>query len=224
MSGSRNNLVIEGALEEGEARRALEEAGLGASLTPEQRARLGGFFELRARWGGTHNLSGPQALADLRTDLIDAVAAWGVMEGDAPLAGGGARPLADIGSGSGAPGLLVACLDPARPLWLVEPLAKRCAFLRTAAHQLGLEEVRVFRERWPSAQVDALGPCAAVSRAVVSPEEWPPLAARPQVSAVVQLLAHKRPEWPLAGFSLAAEVRYVAPDGGERLARRWERG
>lgn len=206
-----------------EALSALEGARLSVSLSAEQWARASRFFALRAQWGVTHNLSGPQALADLRTDLIDAVAVWAALEGVAPVEGG-ARPLADVGSGSGVPGLLVGCLDPARPLWLVEPLAKRCAFLRTAAHQLGLGGARVFRERWPSAQVDSLGPCVAVSRAVVSPDEWPALAARPQVSAVVQLLAHRRPEWPLEGFSLAAEVSYVAPDGGERVVRRWERG
>lgn len=204
-----------------EARAALAAAGLAVELDDERWGRVARFFELRARWAGTHNLSGPQALADLRADLLDAAAVWAALGGGEA---GDAPPLADVGSGSGAPGLLVACLAPTRPLWLVEPLAKRCAFLRTAAHALELTEVRVFRERWPSARVDALGPCVAVSRAVVSPEEWPHLAARPQVSAVVQLLAQRRPAWPLAGFSLAAEVRYVAPDGGERVARRWTRG
>jgi 16S rRNA G527 N7-methylase RsmG len=192
---------------------ALSRAGLSAELSQEQATRVARFFLTRAQWSKTHNLSGPQALEVLSTDLVDAVAVAAVLD---PL-----LPLSDVGSGSGVPGMLVACLEPSRSVRLVEPLAKRCAFLRTVSHQLGLSEVKVYRDKWPCAAVEALGPTQVVSRAVVSPEAWPQLAQGPQSAHIIQMLAHLRPEWPLEGYQLASEVSYTVHGGGERLVRRW---
>jgi 16S rRNA (guanine527-N7)-methyltransferase len=50
-----------------------------------------------------------------------------------------AGPLVDIGSGGGFPGLVLACCR-ADPIHLVEPRAKRAAFLDTAANDLGIAE------------------------------------------------------------------------------------
>lgn len=60
------------------------------------------------------------------------------------LAPGG---LLDVGSGNGSPGLVVALLDPRRPVILLEPRARRWAFLREAARTAGREDVRVLKER-----------------------------------------------------------------------------
>ena len=184
-------------------------------ITDAQAQRLLSFIDLRAAWSKTHNLSGPRALALVGTDIADAVAVWCCRDASTPLL--------DVGSGSGAPGLMVACLDPDQPIHLVEPIAKRCAFMRTAAHRLGLTQVRVHRGRWPSPELDALGEVTPISRAVVSPEVWPGLAQRPHLSSMMQLLALQRPEWPLEGYELIKEVSYVDPEGGARLARRWSR-
>ena len=192
---------------------ALSRAGLSAKLSQEQATRVARFFLTRAQWSKTHNLSGPQALDVLSTDLVDAVAVASILAPDLPLS--------DVGSGSGVPGMLVACLEPTRAVRLVEPLAKRCAFLRTVAHKLGLSEVKVYRDKWPCAAVEALGPTQVVSRAVVSPESWPQLASGPQSAHIIQMLAHLRPEWPLEGYQLASEVSYTVHGGGERLVRRW---
>lgn len=51
-------------------------------------------------------------------------------------------PLLDIGSGGGFPGLVLA-LSVTTPVHLVEPRAKRAAFLVDAAEALGLEHVTV---------------------------------------------------------------------------------
>lgn len=52
----------------------------------------------------------------------------------------------DIGSGAGLPGLVVALLSD-RPVTLVEPRAKRVAFLKDAAFALGLNNVAVHHGR-----------------------------------------------------------------------------
>ncbi len=62
----------------------------------------------------------------------------------APLAGMAVRgPVIDLGSGGGLPGIPVAVAWPRLRVVLVEPRAKRVAFLRAAVAALGLENVGV---------------------------------------------------------------------------------
>jgi 16S rRNA (guanine527-N7)-methyltransferase len=54
----------------------------------------------------------------------------------------------DVGSGAGLPGLVLALTRPDTSVYLVEPLARRVAFLNEAVGRLGLEEsVTVIRAR-----------------------------------------------------------------------------
>ncbi len=72
----------------------------------------------------------------------------------------------DIGTGAGLPGIPVAIAEPQRQVYLVEPVAKRAAFLELAVERLGLENVDVLVQRAEdvSKQVDV---CFA--RAVAPP-------------------------------------------------------
>ena len=55
--------------------------------------------------------------------------------------------VADIGSGAGLPGLVMAIRRPDLEVTLVEPLLRRTTFLEEAVAQLGLENVVVHRGR-----------------------------------------------------------------------------
>jgi 16S rRNA (guanine527-N7)-methyltransferase len=55
--------------------------------------------------------------------------------------------LADIGSGAGLPGIVLAIMLPQIRVILVEPLARRTAFLLECAAELGLDNVEVRRAR-----------------------------------------------------------------------------
>ena len=55
--------------------------------------------------------------------------------------------LADLGSGAGLPGLVLAMLLPAAEVVLVEPMARRTVFLSECAESLGLSKVRIERGR-----------------------------------------------------------------------------
>ena len=57
------------------------------------------------------------------------------------------EPYADVGSGGGYPGLVVAILQPDSPVTLVEPLQKRARLLEAMAAELGLANVRVLPDR-----------------------------------------------------------------------------
>ena len=200
---------------------ALHHAKIEYTLTQDQIDRLLLFFRLRTEWNQVHNLTGPKATLLKSTDLIDAFAVSLCMDMSIPLV--------DIGTGSGVPGLLVACLHPEHPIYLIEPSSKRCAFLKTALFQIGLKHVHVHRTRWPSQKLDHLDAIQPISRAVVSPEKWPYLAIQtesqsaPQVPHLLQMLALHRPSGPLPEYQCTQEIGYFDPEGGQRCVRKWSR-
>jgi len=55
--------------------------------------------------------------------------------------------LLDVGAGNGSPGLVLALLDPRRSVTLLEPRARRWAFLKEAARAAGRPEVVALRAR-----------------------------------------------------------------------------
>jgi len=55
--------------------------------------------------------------------------------------------VADVGSGAGLPGLVLAIARPDVTFTLIEPMERRCDWLRTEADRLGLDNVTVVRAR-----------------------------------------------------------------------------
>lgn len=64
----------------------------------------------------------------------------------APMVPEGAS-VADLGSGAGLPGLVLALARPDLHVTLIEPMARRVAFLEEAVQSLGLDRVEVVRVR-----------------------------------------------------------------------------
>ncbi len=78
----------------------------------------------------------------------------------------GAGVLVDIGSGGGFPGLVLACCR-SEPIHLVEPRAKRAAFLSSTAEELGIgERVTVHASKIERVELPPVG--AITARAVAS--------------------------------------------------------
>jgi 16S rRNA (guanine527-N7)-methyltransferase len=66
-----------------------------------------------------------------------------------------ARRIADLGSGAGLPGLVLAAALPGARVDLIESLERKCAFLRDAIQRMGLTNATVVCERsedWASAE------------------------------------------------------------------------
>ncbi len=79
----------------------------------------------------------------------------------------GARQIADIGSGAGFPGLVLAAALPDSRVALVESSSKKCAYLRRAVEAMGLENVEAVAARaedW----TDGLGRCDVVTARAVA--------------------------------------------------------
>ena len=117
----------------------------------------------------------------------------------------------DVGTGGGAPGLALALLRPDVELTLVEPRAKRIAFLRTALGALQRADVEVERARCEALPNAAWN--VACSRATLPPAEWLEEGTRLATSAVWVLLA-RAPTPAARGWRVERELEYRWPLGG----------
>jgi 16S rRNA (guanine527-N7)-methyltransferase len=102
------------------------------------RERLASYLDLLAAWGARVNLTGARTPGERVRVLVAPV-----MPAAALVVG----RLLDIGSGNGSPGLVLALLRPELPATLLEPRARRWAFLREAARAGGRQDVEVLRAR-----------------------------------------------------------------------------
>jgi 16S rRNA (guanine527-N7)-methyltransferase len=78
--------------------------------------------------------------------------------------------LVDVGSGAGLPGIVLALARPDVEVVLLEPLARRVAFLEECRSRLGLDSVAVYRGRAEDPDVvDVLGGVDVVTARAVAP-------------------------------------------------------
>ncbi|KKI21040.1 MULTISPECIES: 16S rRNA (guanine(527)-N(7))-methyltransferase RsmG [unclassified Leucobacter] len=115
----------------------------------------------------------------------------------APLITSGAR-VADIGTGGGMPGLVLAIVRPDARFLLIEPMERRCAWLSEQIERLGLENVEVRRGRAEEYH-DAFEVDQVTARAVT--------ALRTLVPITAPLLRDGGEMLFLKGTSVEAEIR-----------------
>lgn len=100
--------------------------------------RLARYLECLQRWSQKINLTGAEtAEAAVRMLVLPVLGAETLLSGS----------VIDVGSGNGSPGLVLAAQRPDLGFTLLEPRAKRWAFLREAVREMGVENVSVVRER-----------------------------------------------------------------------------
>lgn len=113
------------------------------------------------------------------TSIRDSQRAWRVHVVDsleaAPLVARFAGPIADVGSGGGAPGIPLAAAFPERPVTLIESQARKCRFLERfiAGSPGGFANLSVVCGRVEEQPVDAFG--VAIAKALAPPPvalEW----------------------------------------------------
>ena len=147
----------------GDARATLAHAAeaLGVMLDERQSEGLLDYLSLLARWNRVYNLTAvrdPQEM--LVQHLLDALAVIPILgrlvAGD-PRAHAGSTTealraldglrVADIGSGAGIPGLVLAIACPSVHLLSIEPVGKKCAFQQQVASELALAHVKIKQAR-----------------------------------------------------------------------------
>jgi 16S rRNA (guanine527-N7)-methyltransferase len=114
-------------------------AALGLALPAGAVDRLLAYQALLQRWNGTYNLTAVRDPAEMVTrHLLDSLVILPYVQGDT---------LADLGTGPGLPGIVLAIAAPGRQILLVDSNGKKVRFLREAIRTLGLEGVRAVQSR-----------------------------------------------------------------------------
>ena len=109
-----------------------EEFHAKTNVSQETLARLKAYADMLADWNARHNLVARSTLPDLwQRHMWDSAQL-------APLIPENAKTLADLGSGAGFPGLVLAAMRPDLTVTLHEATTKKCAFLQAAAERMGL--------------------------------------------------------------------------------------
>ncbi len=145
----------------------------------------------------------------------------------------GARSLVDVGSGAGFPGLPLKVARSDLEVAMVDAVGKKVAFIRHAISRLGLAGARAVHAR-AEGRPEAEGvprADAAVSRALMEPERWLPLAARYLLPGgrVLAMLGRAPAEKELertgrkSGLELTGLRRYALPfSGAPRAVARFD--
>lgn len=155
-------------------RRTLEQGvqALGLALHDGALEKLERYADRLLAWNRKVNLTAITDPAEMaEKHLVDSLA----LLPDAA----GATTLLDVGSGAGLPGIPLAIALPSLDVTCCDSVAKKVAFVKAVAAELGLRvrgvaaraEGEPEREGLPRAEV-------VVSRALADPERWLPLAAR----------------------------------------------
>lgn len=114
------------------------------SLSPEPLdeaavATLFAHYQELRRWSPKLALIGPGTAAEaLDRHYGESLAALPLLPPRLPPGAPPAPPLVDVGSGAGFPGFVLAAARPDLEVWLVEPRARKWAFLEAAARRAAL--------------------------------------------------------------------------------------
>ena len=129
--------------------------------------RLKAYAELVRSWAPRLDLVAPGDLDRLEERHIsDSLKALPLVAGAPP------GPAVDVGSGAGLPGIPLALADPSRHWRLLEPRAKRAAFLEEAVRALELDCEVLAQTAAEAARDPALARAhvVATARALAAPE------------------------------------------------------
>ena len=105
----------------------------GTDVSRETLARLSAYAALLVDWNSRHNLVSRAGLDDLWRRHF-----WDSAPSCCPLSRRKPSTLADLGSGAGFPGLVLAAMLRDLAVTLFEATTKKCAFLQAAAEAMSL--------------------------------------------------------------------------------------
>ena len=109
------------------------------NLDKEFYRRCDMYIKLLQQWGKVHNLTASLKYEEIEANILDSVYPLSFIEDF--------KSFADVGTGAGYPGMLLAIARPDVKAVLIEPRAKRVAFLNFVKSALKLQNVEVLQNR-----------------------------------------------------------------------------
>lgn len=133
-------------------------------MPPEQAARLQAYLDLLGRWNKVYNLTALRDPALMRSHhLDDSLSIVGPLKRHAE---GKPLNIADVGSGGGLPGVVLAITHPDWTVTCVDAVEKKARFVQQVALELGLPNLHSVHSRVE--QMPPAGADVVVSRAFAS--------------------------------------------------------
>ena len=167
--------------------------------------KMQAYAQMLAEQGELRGLIGPRELPRIwPRHILNCAAA----EKFLPL--GRDVTIADVGSGAGLPGIVLAIMRPDLKFFLIEPLARRAVWLEEVKQELGLDNVEILRSRsqdLPSEQKFS----AVTSRAVANLKKLVRISGK-LVAPRGRMLAIKGERAPLELSAAEAELRAAKLD------------
>ncbi|MWV62419.1 16S rRNA (guanine(527)-N(7))-methyltransferase RsmG [Helicobacter saguini] len=99
---------------------------------------LESYANLVLKWAKIHNITGAKNLDSIHKEIFDSLLPTAFLK---PF-----ENCIDIGSGAGFPGVILAIFYPDSFFYLLEPRAKRAAFLQHISLELKLENIEVIKD------------------------------------------------------------------------------
>jgi len=128
------------------------------ALDAQSIVKLENFASLLHEWNQVHNLTGAKTIDAIYGNIVDSL--YPILFIKKP------QTLLDVGTGAGFPGLVLAIALPGTQVVLAEPLKKRVSFLKYAAIDLELLNVKVEPKRVEHIEHEAFD--IITSRAVIN--------------------------------------------------------
>ena len=177
---------------------------LGLALTAAERDKLLAYLALIQRWTKVYNLTAVRNTGEMFTHhLLDCLAVVVPLRSGTGIPGQGALRLLDVGSGAGLPGVILAMLNPTWRVTCVDAVAKKAAFIRQAAAELGLPNLEGVHGRveatatFRKPEFDLI-----TSRAFASIQDF---------TALTRTLLAPHGQWAAMKANLSAEERAAIP-------------
>ena len=189
-------------------------AELGVVLHREQADALLAFVDRIYLWNRSAGLTTIRREDAIRLHILDSLAAAAFIE---------TGPCADLGTGAGLPGLVLAIADPGRHYVLIESNRKKCSFLLETVSVLGAGNVEVVQS--DVARLGARRFPTVISRAFRPPAEAARIAAELAEPGGTVVLMMANPEEreiealaTVCGAEVRRQLRFRLPVGNEPRA------
>ena len=117
---------------------------LGLHLSDAQHQHLLTYIDLLQKWNRVYNLTAVKDPEHMLTQhVLDCLAVVRPLKETVPLA----KSLLDVGAGGGLPSVVLAIACPDLTVLAVDAVAKKTAFIQSAAHALGLTNLQAQHTR-----------------------------------------------------------------------------